>query len=591
MTTANVPQPTPAAATSAAPAQQPRDAQPHRAPLTLKAAFFILLALNLARLAFGLCFDLAPQEAYYFLYAQHPALSYFDHPPLMAWSLWLFTSIFGAHPFVLRLTAFTLTLLTQFGFFLLARRFLPTSRQAHALLLFATTAMISVVSLISLPDVPLLLFWTLSLLCLERAIFGGRRAFWILAGLCMGLCFDGKYTGVFLQIGLALFLVLSRPHRRWLKTPWPYLSILLAHVAMLPVYVWNAQNGFASFLFQSADRASTWGGLHPINFLKLLGSQTALLLPPLLIGVVMVFFRSLKRLIATRAQKPCQQKPLFLLCFFAPLFLGFTALSFVTLVKPNWLMPAWITGILFAALLLPRRLTAWNLALALVLHIAIAVEVALYPVPLKTDDTWFGWRSLAQKVRPLSESHPDHFLFADDGYKTSAELSFYLGTKTYSGNILGKRGLQFDYLGDDLSALRGRDALFFDSKPSDFSPGKAKGAPPRKLVRHFERVEQLDPILIENRGRIARKFLVYRCQGYRGPQPIEPPRAHEPKKTADGAQSEREEMIVLPDGRSVSVIIPQAVNDATAPAMPAPQADAPSQTAPAANTPAPSTAP
>ena len=376
MTTAKLPLPAPAAATNSTSAAQPREGQNQRAPLTLKAAFFILLALNLARLAFGLCFDLAPQEAYYFLYAQHPALSYFDHPPLMAWSLWLFTSIFGAHPFVLRLTAFTLTLLTQFGFFGLARRFLPSSRQAHALLLFATTAMISVVSLISLPDVPLLLFWTLSLLCLERAIFGGRQVFWLLAGLCMGLCFDGKYTGVFLQIGLALFLVLSRPHRRWLKTPWPYLCILLAHVAMLPVYVWNARNGFASFLFQSADRASTWSGLHPINFLKLLGSQTALLLPPLLIGVVTVFFRSLKRLVTTRAHKPCQQKPLFLLCFFAPLFLGFTALSFVTLVKPNWLMPAWITGILFAALLLPRRLTAWNLAFALVLHIAIAVEVA-----------------------------------------------------------------------------------------------------------------------------------------------------------------------------------------------------------------------
>lgn len=584
MTTAKLPLPAPAAATNSTSAAQPREGQNQRAPLTLKAAFFILLALNLARLAFGLCFDLAPQEAYYFLYAQHPALSYFDHPPLMAWSLWLFTSIFGAHPFVLRLTAFTLTLLTQFGFFGLARRFLPSSRQAHALLLFATTAMISVVSLISLPDVPLLLFWTLSLLCLERAIFGGRQVFWLLAGLCMGLCFDGKYTGVFLQIGLALFLVLSRPHRRWLKTPWPYLCILLAHVAMLPVYVWNARNGFASFLFQSADRASTWSGLHPINFLKLLGSQTALLLPPLLIGVVTVFFRSLKRLVTTRAHKPCQQKPLFLLCFFAPLFLGFTALSFVTLVKPNWLMPAWITGILFAALLLPRRLTAWNLAFALVLHIAIAVEVALYPVPLKTDDTWFGWRSLAQQVRPLSEAHPDHFLFADDGYKTSAELGFYLGTKTYSGNILGKRGLQFDYLGDDLFALRGRDALFFDSKPSDFSPGKAKGAPPRKLVRHFERVEQLDPILIENRGRIARKFLVYRCQGYLGPQPIEPKRAREPQKSADGAMSQREEKIVLPDGRSVSVIVPQALDDA--PATPAPQSDAPSQ-APPSNTPAP----
>jgi len=40
----------------------------------------------------------------------------------------------------------------------------------------------------------------------------------------------------------------------------------------------------------------------------------------------------------------------------------------------------------------------------------------------------------------------------------------------------------------------------------------------------------------------------------------------------------------LPDGRSVSVIVPQALDDA--PATPAPQSDAPSQ-APPSNTPAP----
>ena len=28
--------------------------------------------------------DLSPQEAYYWNYARHPALSYFDHPPMVA---------------------------------------------------------------------------------------------------------------------------------------------------------------------------------------------------------------------------------------------------------------------------------------------------------------------------------------------------------------------------------------------------------------------------------------------------------------------------------------------------------------------------
>ena len=33
------------------------------------------------------------QEAYYWTYAQHPDLSYFDHPPMVAWLIWLGTLI------------------------------------------------------------------------------------------------------------------------------------------------------------------------------------------------------------------------------------------------------------------------------------------------------------------------------------------------------------------------------------------------------------------------------------------------------------------------------------------------------------------
>src|SRR5436190_5018685 len=35
------------------------------------------------------------QEAYYWTYAQHPALSYFDHPPMVAWLIWIGTTMFG----------------------------------------------------------------------------------------------------------------------------------------------------------------------------------------------------------------------------------------------------------------------------------------------------------------------------------------------------------------------------------------------------------------------------------------------------------------------------------------------------------------
>jgi len=44
-----------------------------------------IILLVFLRLVSASLIDLSPQEAYYWNYARHPALSYFDHPPVVAW--------------------------------------------------------------------------------------------------------------------------------------------------------------------------------------------------------------------------------------------------------------------------------------------------------------------------------------------------------------------------------------------------------------------------------------------------------------------------------------------------------------------------
>jgi len=482
----------------------------------MRRAALIIVALNVVRLAFGFAFDLAPQEAYYFFYSQHPALSYFDHPPGIAIALWLFTSVLGKSEIALRLTAFTLSCGTQLAFWALARRVLPRSRRLTAILLLTTTAMFSIVSLISLPDVPLLLFWTRAVLQLYRAVFEKKRWGWLLGGLFMGLAFDSKYTACFLQVGLLVFLLASRPHRRLLRTGWPYLSVLTAHVAMLPVYVWNAQHGLASFLFQTSGRASGARGLNLRYLAGLFGSQSFMLLPPLLFALVYLAVRYAPLFV--RGGRPSKSKSLFLLSFFAPLAGLFTAISLVALVKPNWLIPTYVTGILFVARFVPRWVVRWNLGISAFVHLALAVQLVFYPFPVRSDDTWFGWRDLARQVAALKDQYPGAFVFSADNYKTSAVLRFYLDEPVYAGNVLGQPALQFDYVDRDLSRLKGRDALFLDSQPLDFHPGRSGRRPPRELVERFREVEERDPILVMNRGAIARKFFVYVCRGYLEPE-------------------------------------------------------------------------
>lgn len=472
-----------------------------------------LLAFAVVRLAFAFTFDAVPQEAYYFLYSQHLALSYFDHPPVLALLLRGFTELLGPHVFALRLTAFCVTALTQVAFLLLARRCLPRARATSATLLLCGTGAFTLLSLISLPDVPLMLFWTLSLLHLHRALFDPKlRSGWLLAGVFMGLAFDSKYTGIFLQAGLVLFLLCSKAHRPLLKTVWPYATLLIAQGVMFPVYLWNWQHGFASFAFQSVNRASGAHGLHLRYLAGLLASQGALLLPPLFLVVGYGLVRRTRAVSAPRRDP----QALFLWSFCAPLFALMLVVSLFSLVKANWLFPVYVTGTLLAAPLFSPRLLRLQWGSVALLHLLAAVELLVYPVPITSSDTWMGWRALGEEVSALSSRHPGAFLFSADSYKTAAELRLYTGIPVLAGNVLGLPALQFDYLGDNLPGLRGHEALDIEPAPPPWD-GRRRGEVPAGVLSRFEHVEELAPLLIRAHGETVRKFYVYSARGYRGP--------------------------------------------------------------------------
>ena len=64
---------------------------------------FVLIAFGVLRLIFWLTAFPNPDEAYYWLWGQHPDWSYYDHPPFNAWVQGAFTAIFGRSAFSLRL--------------------------------------------------------------------------------------------------------------------------------------------------------------------------------------------------------------------------------------------------------------------------------------------------------------------------------------------------------------------------------------------------------------------------------------------------------------------------------------------------------
>ncbi len=55
----------------------------------------IVAVLSLARLVTGMNVDLVEDEAYYRLWGLYPALGYYDHPPMVAYWIWLGQALFG----------------------------------------------------------------------------------------------------------------------------------------------------------------------------------------------------------------------------------------------------------------------------------------------------------------------------------------------------------------------------------------------------------------------------------------------------------------------------------------------------------------
>jgi len=195
--------------------------------------------------------QLIPDEAYYWNYAQHIDLSYLDHPPMVAWLIWFGTSIFGDNEFGVRISAYFCSIVAMGYLYSLTRNIYDKSTGMRAVLILAVLPIGFVHGMLMTPDAPLLAAWAATLYYMERALVAGRSSAWIGAGIAFGLGILSKYTLGLLGFSALLFALVDPTARRWLFRPHPYLAAVLALLLFAPVIIWNSENDWASFLFQS----------------------------------------------------------------------------------------------------------------------------------------------------------------------------------------------------------------------------------------------------------------------------------------------------------------------------------------------------
>jgi 4-amino-4-deoxy-L-arabinose transferase-like glycosyltransferase len=448
---------------------------------------------------------LSPQEAYYWSWSRRLALSYFDHPPLAAWTIRLFTDVFGTAERTIRLAAAAHGALFLLFLFLTGRR-LFGARAALLALGFALLAPItSLGQVVITPDAPLLSGWAAAMYFTVRAIEEERGRWLLLAGAAAGWAALGKYTGLILLPQIFLALALDPRGRRLLATPWPWLGVALAAAVFSPVLLWNAERQWVSFLFQSEGRTSTFA-FRPVLVGRFVGLQAGMVSPLLWLAVMTAPF-----LAARRWREPSWRVAAL---FSLPLILVMIAVSPFHWVKGNWGAPAYPAALMaFAALALERWDRAWvrrftwaagGLAAFATAYLHLMPLLPALPFPAR-DEQFAGWRQLAARVEAERQALGGDPVVVGCTYKPAAELQFYLPGRpvTQSAGVFGLNGLQFDEWLDP-AALRGRDAiLVVDGREKDVCGARAALCRP------------LEPLAPETAWRGAEQvttWSLYRCR-------------------------------------------------------------------------------
>jgi hypothetical protein len=489
-----------------------------------------VLALVALRIVYWLLAPPNSDEAYYWAWGFHPALSYYDHPPLLAWTQGLVHAVLGRSTFALRLPAALCTVGTVLLGARIAGRLAPglpspggagpgsgLAGPGRRWVAFAAAALLgsplfSMFTSFAWHDALLIFLCTLAAALLvdflaEVAEGGRGSTLRLLAGAAvLGLAALAKYNSVFVGVGVAAAIAIDPRLRRLLRDPRLWLAAGVTVLVLSPIVVWNLQHGLASFRFHLGGRQGGAEGLRfrpraVIDFLL----PTVLLLSPALVAAGVAAFRrgpeggawaGVYRRVA--------------LATFVASTAVFLAMSLFSWTLYYWNIVAYVLLVPAAALVLARRprLLRWHLGYGLVVAVVAVAHAVVIPLTapfpsIQDDDSKepFGWEEISAAVREELARGPGRFPATTD-YRSAAHLAWALGTSDVAV-VSNGRFTQFDYWAEP-SRAGGTAVLVTDHRePMD-----------DQIERRFDHVTHLRTVPVERLGLRIKSYEVWLGEGF-----------------------------------------------------------------------------
>ena len=354
--------------------------------------------ITLFRLWFAPHLDLVGDEAHYWECGRSLDWNHYGKGPGAAFVIRVFTVLLGDHVWALRLPAVLLSAGTGWLIFLLGRKLYSERVGLVAVVAASLMPLFAIGSILMTIDPLSVFFWAAAALSFWSAVQTGKKRFWILTGLWIGLGFQAKYTNAAELISFALFLLIVPSKRKLLFSGKMFLLLGTFVVLALPIVFWNAFYGWitAMHVFEGGDLNRGF----QLNWGKFAGFwllQAIVVSPLLFVLMLMGAIRPVSTKFGDDGKK-------YLLTLFWPLFLAYAWISFNKTANGNWTAPALVAGLLlgagWAVQKWDERRMVWRWVMAVALLIGF-VETALLhdflPLHFKNNplDRAKGWADLA----------------------------------------------------------------------------------------------------------------------------------------------------------------------------------------------------
>jgi 4-amino-4-deoxy-L-arabinose transferase-like glycosyltransferase len=456
------------------------------------------LALKLVLLAAARPFM---DETYYWLWGQHLALGYFDHPPLVGWTQALAAvlgwNIIGLRAFVALTLAGNIALLYGFARHIAGAAWREMFWASTAL--FLATPIFFGLTNLALPD-HLLVFFALAAIYAFtrfRAAFEAgvpRWHFLYLAALAVGLATLSKYSGALLAACIFLIIVFTPALRALFRSVHLYAAMLIVIVMQAPVLVWNLQNDMASFGF-------IFGGRRITGDFDLGGFAGYLLGFPLVLSPFLLW--PLGRFLFARGDGNGFNRLVF---WFSTL--GFLAASFLTDILIHWNAIAYAAVLPFLAAHLRSRLLAGaHFVFGGLIAIVLAVNFTLMPVVsgfTYTDQSTslsYGWEEVISEIEAARAEYDIGFI-ATPWYASAGALAFALRDPDVVSLFPGRDAFD-DWF--DPAAHAGQNALIVADRKRGITDD---------LTSQFRSVRRIKRVDIIRNGLVIERYSIYIARAY-----------------------------------------------------------------------------